>query len=57
MDDTIYFAKRLSNLTGKVKLEVYDGMGHGYLNLLDHVPEANEASDNIINWINKQTNQ
>jgi acetyl esterase/lipase len=53
LDDTIYFAKRLSKLTDKVQLEVYDGMGHGYLNLLDHVPEAFEACENVIKWINK----
>ncbi|KAL0478873.1 hypothetical protein AKO1_000407 [Acrasis kona] len=51
-DDACYMARRISANNGeKVKLEVVDGMGHGYLNLVDFVPEAKDASDRLCDWI------
>ena len=55
-DDAIYFAKRLEEAIGyqKVKLEVYDALGHGYLNLIDFVPEAKLANTRICDWIKQE---
>jgi hypothetical protein len=36
-----------------VKLEIYDGLSHAYLNLIDFIPEAYFASNNICEWILK----
>jgi acetyl esterase/lipase len=51
-DDCVYIAKRIdANNGGKLKLEVYDGLGHGYLNLVAAVPEAMAAAKRISAWI------
>ena len=52
-DDTVYFVKRLQSVNKKVKLEVYDNLGHGYLNMTGYVPEGQEASKNLVSWVNK----
>lgn len=51
-DDTIFIAKRLDLLTSKLKLDIYDGLAHGYLNLLDFVNEAKIANSRLCGWIN-----
>lgn len=52
LDDAVHIAKRINkNNGGKVYLDVYDGLGHGYLNLVDFVPEADKASKRLCNWI------
>lgn len=55
-DDSIYLAKRIEEIRGKeyIKLEVYDALGHGYLNLIDWVPESKLASNRICDWMNSQ---
>jgi acetyl esterase/lipase len=50
-DDCMYFAKRLDQQTGRVKLEVYDGLGHGYLNLVNAVPEGMKAAKRLSSWL------
>lgn len=35
LDDAVYIAKRINKYNGnRVKLVVYDGLAHGYLNLV-----------------------
>jgi len=52
-DDSIYMAKRIEETNGRpfIKLEVFDSLGHGYLNLFDLVPESKLASERICDWI------
>jgi acetyl esterase/lipase len=51
-DDAIYIARRIYSANGgKVKLDIYDGLGHGYLNTVDIVGEAKQAAFNLIDWI------
>jgi acetyl esterase/lipase len=53
-DDGIHIAKRINNFNGgRVKLDIYDGLAHGYLNLVDLVPEGLLASTRLSGWINK----
>jgi acetyl esterase/lipase len=53
-DDGIHIAKRINKFNGgRVKLDIYDGLGHGYLNLVDLVPEGLLASTRLSGWINK----
>lgn len=55
LDDAVYMAKRIeqTNGTRSIKLEVFDSLGHGYLNLINVVPEAKLASSRICEWINE----
>ncbi|KAL9642233.1 hypothetical protein ABK040_007233 [Willaertia magna] len=51
-DDGIYMAKRIArNNGGRVKLRIYDGLGHGYLSIIDRVQEAKVANANLCEWI------
>lgn len=54
-DDSVYLAKRMEAVNGpeSVRLEVYDSLGHGYLNLIDFIPEVKKCSKRISDWINK----
>jgi hormone-sensitive lipase len=58
-DDAAYIAKRIEEVKGRefVKLEVYDSLGHGYLNLIDMVPESRIASNRICDFIKQIMNQ
>ncbi|KAL0487455.1 lipase [Acrasis kona] len=53
-DDAWYMAKRIEQVNGEkgVTLQVFDSLGHGYLNLVSAVPEAKLASQRICDWIN-----
>jgi len=56
-DDCMYVARRINkNNGGKLKLEVYDGLGHGYLNMVDVVPEGLVAAKRISSWIHDLSN-
>jgi acetyl esterase/lipase len=51
-DDTIYMARGIAQHNGgRVKLNVYDGLGHGYLNLSNLVPQGREAADHLAQWV------
>jgi hormone-sensitive lipase len=54
-DDSIYLAKRMESINGpeSVQLNVYDGLAHGFLNLVDAIPEAKDCSKGIIDWVNQ----
>ncbi|EFC48173.1 lipase [Naegleria gruberi] len=53
-DDGIYMAKRIAkNNGGRVKIQLYDALGHGYLNMIDYSKEARLASANICQWISQ----
>lgn len=58
-DDSIYLAKRMEQVKGcsHVKLSIYNSLGHGYLNLINFVPEANMANSHICDWINSIVNE
>jgi hormone-sensitive lipase len=57
-DDSIYLAKRIEECNGteKVKLEVYDSLGHGWLNLIDFVKESQIASNRMCQWMEQIVN-
>jgi acetyl esterase/lipase len=51
-DDTMVMARRINACNGgKVRLDVVDGLGHGYLNMTSIVPEAVEASKRLEMWV------
>jgi len=51
-DDSVYLAKRIAkNNGGKVKVNIYDALGHGYLNMVDVSQAARTASAHICEWI------
>ncbi|KAL0480075.1 lipase [Acrasis kona] len=51
-DDCMYVARRINkNNGGKLKLEVYDGLGHGFLNMVDVVPEGLAAAKRVSSWL------
>jgi acetyl esterase/lipase len=52
-DDSIVLAKRLDKATQTVKVDIYDGLGHGYLNMLDMVEDAKIANSRLCGWINE----
>jgi acetyl esterase/lipase len=56
-DDSIYLAKRMEEANGpeSVRLEIYDSLAHGYLNLIDFIPEVKTCSKRISEWINNVT--
>jgi acetyl esterase/lipase len=59
LDDSIYLAKRLEEAIGKkrIRVEIYDSLGHGYLNLLHFVYESKIANRRLCEWINQVINQ
>lgn len=50
-DDAVCLAKRLDKLNGHVRLDVYDGLSHGYIQLNKIIPEAKEANNLLIEWV------
>ncbi|KAF0977148.1 hypothetical protein FDP41_003801 [Naegleria fowleri] len=54
-DDAVYMAKKISrNNGGRVKIKLYDSLGHGYLNMIDVSGVARLASAHICEWISNQ---
>eukprot|EP00817_Percolomonadidae_sp_ATCC50343_P006768 CAMPEP_0117430202 /NCGR_PEP_ID=MMETSP0758-20121206/9730_1 /TAXON_ID=63605 /ORGANISM="Percolomonas cosmopolitus, Strain AE-1 (ATCC 50343)" /LENGTH=615 /DNA_ID=CAMNT_0005217963 /DNA_START=480 /DNA_END=2327 /DNA_ORIENTATION=+ len=53
LDDTVTMAKRLALVHGKVHLEVYDGLGHGYLNMLSVSKTADMVHERLIDWVRR----
>jgi acetyl esterase/lipase len=56
-DDCMYIAKRIHMNTKRLKLEVYDGLGHGYLNLASAVPEGMAAAKRLSSWLLRMSEQ
>jgi acetyl esterase/lipase len=56
-DDGVYLAKRLEQLNpSKIKLDIYDGLSHGFLNLINvDQKQARVCSQRICDYIIKQT--
>uniref|UniRef100_A0A2L2YFM3 Hormone-sensitive lipase n=1 Tax=Parasteatoda tepidariorum TaxID=114398 RepID=A0A2L2YFM3_PARTP len=48
LDDTITFAKRLTELNRPVEVDVLDGLPHGFLNFLPFSKEAHDGSDQCV---------
>ncbi|KAG2387293.1 hypothetical protein C9374_001625 [Naegleria lovaniensis] len=54
-DDAVYMAKKIArNNGGRVKIRLYDSLGHGYLNMVDVSGLARLASAHICEWITAQ---
>lgn len=52
-DDAWYLAKRINKYNGgKVKFEMWDSLGHGFLSITNFVPEAQIATIRVAKWIN-----
>ena len=53
-DDGIFMAQRINkNNGGKVFLDIFDGLGHGYLNMSDFLNEGSSVGSRLCNWILK----
>jgi len=54
-DDSVYVARRIAqNNGGKVYMDYYDGLSHGYLNMaMNLMPDCQTASQNVTRWLLK----
>lgn len=53
-DDAVFMAKRIEKYNGgRVALEVYDGLPHGFLNMVGLVPGGTAANNNVMRWMNE----
>ena len=54
-DDAVYMARKIAhNNGGRVKIKLYDALGHGYLNMVDVSKAASLASTHICEFISQQ---
>jgi acetyl esterase/lipase len=53
-DDGILMAQRINKHNGgKVKLDIFDGLGHGYMNMTDFLNEGDSVGMRLSSWILK----